>query len=91
MGDINAILTSISLETLKSMPDSLSSEEEISAKRFTALKLPFFEAKELVGRLRNEMSQTKIIEVLWSAKPGESKAYKEALADYKELIGDEGK
>jgi hypothetical protein len=42
-------------------------------------------------RLRSEMSQTKMIEVLWSAKPGESKAYKEALAEYKELTGDEEK
>jgi len=48
-------------------------------------------ASELVKRLRNEMSQTKIIELFWSAKPGESKAYKDALADYKELIEDEGK
>ncbi|HEY9672027.1 MAG TPA: hypothetical protein V6D11_11315 [Waterburya sp.] len=79
-------------ETLKPhLTSRFSEQEEISAKRFTPLKLPFHEAKELVGRLRNEMSQTKIIEVLWSAKPGESKAYKEALADYKELIGDEGK
>lgn len=48
-------------------------------------------AKELVKRLRSEMSQTKIIELFWSAKPGETKAYKDALADYKELIEDEGK
>jgi hypothetical protein len=79
-------------ETMKSMPNGhFSQREEVSAKRFTKLKLPFIEAKELVLRLRSEMSQTKIIEVLWSAKPGESKAYKEALSEYKELIGDEGK
>jgi hypothetical protein len=79
-------------ETLKPLPDGYFAEgEEVSTKRFTKLKLPFQEAKELVKSLRNEMSQTKIIELLWSAKPGESKAYKEALADYKELIGDEEK
>jgi hypothetical protein len=79
-------------ETLKPATDSnFSEQDEISAKRFTPLKLPFQEARELVLRLRSEMSQTKTIEVLWSAKPGESKAYKEALAEYKELLGDEEK
>jgi len=79
-------------ETLKPLSAGrYTEEEEISSKRFTKLKLLFQEAKELVKSLRSEMSQTKIIELLWSAKPGESKAYKDALADYKELIGDEGK
>jgi hypothetical protein len=66
-------------EMLKQSSDNhFSEQDEISAKRFTPLKLPWKEARILVLRLRSEMSQTKIIEVLWSAKPGESKAYKEA-------------
>jgi hypothetical protein len=79
-------------ETLKPKLGGCFTEgEEVSAKRFTKLKLPFQEAKELVKRLRNEMSQTKIIELLWEAKPGESKAYKDALSAYKELIENEEK
>jgi hypothetical protein len=84
--------TETTAETLKQFSGNRFSEQnEISTKRFTPLKLPFLEAKELVLRLRSEMSQTKTIEVLWTAKPGESKAYKEAVAEYKELTGDEEK
>jgi hypothetical protein len=79
-------------ETLKpATGNHFNEQDEISAKRFTPLKLPFLEARVLVLRLRSEMSQTKMIEVLWSAKPGESKAYKEAHSEYKELLGDEEK
>ena len=46
---------------LKPALDSCFSEHhEISAKRFTPLKLPWKEARVLVLRLRSEMSQTKI-------------------------------
>jgi len=69
--------------------NSYGVEDGISIRRFTHLKLPGQEAKELVTRLRNEMSQTKIIEMLWDAKPGENNAYRQALSEYKELVGDE--
>jgi hypothetical protein len=80
-------------ETLKRIPETLkqaqderfSDNDNVSFRRFTKLKLLFQDAKELVERLRNEMSQTKIIETLWDAKPGESKAYKDAISEYKTL------
>ncbi len=80
------------LETPKqAQSNRFSDSEETSetpSKRFTKLKLPFQEAKELVEKLRNEMSQTKVIEMLWDAKPGKNKAYEAALTEYKELTED---
>lgn len=80
------------LETPKqAQSNRFSDSEETSetpSKRFTKLKLPFQEARELVEKLRNEMSQTKVIEMLWDAKPGKNKAYEAALTEYKELTED---
>jgi hypothetical protein len=77
-------------ETLKQpQEERFSDSTNVSFQRFTRLKLPFKDAKELVAKLRNEMSQTKIIEMLWDAKPGESKAYKDAIAEYKLLTENE--
>jgi hypothetical protein len=73
-------------ETLKqAQEERFSDSDNVSFQTFTKLKLPFQEAKELIARLRPEMSQTKVIETLWDAKPGESKAYKDAIAEYKTL------
>lgn len=58
---------------------------------FTPMKLSREKASELVLRLRNELkhNQTEIISLLWNAKPGVTKAYKKALAEYKELTKEE--
>ncbi len=58
---------------------------------FTPMNLSREAATELVLRLKREMkhNQTEIISLLWNAKPGVTKAYKKALAEYKELTKDE--
>ena len=58
---------------------------------FTHLKLGREQAKDLVLRLKREMkhNQTQIIWALWNARPGKTKAYEKAVAEYKELIGEE--
>jgi hypothetical protein len=42
-----------------------------------------------IERLRNElkMNQTNIIKFLWGAKPGDNEAYRNAVSQYKELMG----
>lgn len=59
---------------------------------FTALKLEKARAIELILKLKNEMkhTQTEIIWMLWNARPGKTKAYDSALAEYKELTKEEG-
>src|SRR4028118_2308319 len=57
---------------------------------FTALKLEKARAIELILKLKNEMKHTKteIIWMLWNARPGKTKAYETAVAEYKELLAE---
>ncbi|MBD2509806.1 hypothetical protein H6G91_21320 [Nostoc muscorum FACHB-395] len=57
--------------------------------RFTRFSLTREQAIAEIGRLRNElkMNQTSIIKFLWGAKPGENEAYRNAVSEYKELMG----
>jgi len=57
---------------------------------FTALKLEKARAIELILKLKNEMkhTQTEIIWMLWNARPGKTKAYETAVAEYKELLAE---
>lgn len=59
---------------------------------FTPMKLGRNQAIELIQKLKHEMkhNQTEIIWMLWNARPGKTKAYELALAEYKELITQEG-
>jgi hypothetical protein len=56
---------------------------------FTPLKLGRNQAIELIQKLKHETkhNQTEIIWILWNARPGKTKAYESALAEYKELTG----
>lgn len=59
---------------------------------FTPMKLDRNQAIELIQKLKHEMkhNQTEIIWMLWNARPGKTKAYELALAEYKELTTQEG-
>jgi hypothetical protein len=73
-------------ETTKQPIDEDSSTTE---PRFTRLNLSREQAISEIKRLRNEMklSQTNIIKFLWDAKPGENEAYRNAISEYKDLMG----
>ncbi len=73
-------------ETTKQPTDEDSSTTE---PRFTKFNLSREQAISEIKRLRNEMklSQTNIIKFLWDAKPGENEAYRNAVSEYKELMG----
>jgi len=74
---------------MKSQEDSELEESEIIY--YTALRLNKKNAIELIYKLKVEMkhTQTQIIWMLWNAKPGVTKAYKNAVSEYKELMRDE--
>lgn len=79
-------------EIVSSVPENVKRPEDRDSSDsdgvyFTPMKLTREKASELVLRLKREMkhNQTEIISLLWSAKPGVTKAYKKALAEYKEL------
>jgi hypothetical protein len=57
-------------------------------KRFTPLNLTRDQCRELINQLRTELNQTEIIERLWQCKKGGSAAWKEAYAQFKELMGE---
>jgi len=60
-------------------PDQLSIEAPKETKRF--------EKVEEIRRLRREnFNQSQIIQAIWKCKPGESQAYKDALAEYKQIL-----
>ncbi|BBD63640.1 hypothetical protein NIES2109_65150 (plasmid) [Nostoc sp. HK-01] len=63
-------------------------DSDENQKRFTPLKLTRDQCQELINQLRTELNQTEIIEKLWQCKKGGSAAWKEAYAQFKELIGD---
>src|SRR4028118_628045 len=70
-------------------PDSNASSD-LDVVYFTALKLEKARALELILKLKNEMkhTQTEIIWMLWNARPGKTKAYETAVAEYKELLAE---
>jgi hypothetical protein len=89
-----------SLERLYELEETLSIEgkhqegnELVQDKNvyYTALKLDKETAIDLVHKLRYEMkhNQTQIIWMLWNARPGRTKAYENAVREYKELMRDE--
>lgn len=57
--------------------------------RFTRFNLTREQVVAEIERLRNElkMNQTNIIKFLWGAKPGDNEAYRNAVSQYKELMG----
>lgn len=59
---------------------------------FTPMKLDRNQVIELIQKLKHEMkhNQTEIIWMLWNARPGKTKAYELALAEYKKLTTQEG-
>jgi hypothetical protein len=56
--------------------------------KYTSLGLNREQALNLIKSLRAELNQTQIIERLWECKKGGSKAWAEAYAQYKELMGE---
>lgn len=78
-------------QNVKQPPDNSFSDSE--SVYFTPMKLGRNQAIELIQKLKHEMkhNQTEIIWMLWNARPGKTKAYELALAEYKQLTkGDEG-
>lgn len=79
-------------ETSETPPETVkrrqSNDSDEPGVYFTNLKLDYSRARELVLKLRNEMkhNQSEIIWMLWNAKPGNTKAYEMALAEFKELV-----
>jgi hypothetical protein len=74
---------------VKSQENSELEDSEIIY--YTALRLNRKNAIELIRKLKIEMkhTQTQIIWILWNAKPGVTKSYKNAVSEYKELMKDE--
>ena len=65
--------------------NALPEDEE----RFTSLSLTKKQAVELIQKLRLELNQTQTIEKLWECKKGGSSAWKQAYAQFKDLIKEE--
>ncbi|MEW6497352.1 MAG: hypothetical protein AB1589_33345, partial [Cyanobacteriota bacterium] len=61
-----------------------------SEERFTTLGLTRIQAIKLIQQLRTELNQTQIIERLWQVSKGGSAAWKEAYAQFKDLMGGTG-
>lgn len=75
-------------------PDETPRFDQAETERFTevlSLEAPKetrrFDKKEEVRRLRREgFNQSQIIQHIWHCKPGESQAYRDALAEYKGIL-----
>jgi hypothetical protein len=65
-------------------------EDNIEDKLYTTLKLTKDAAISLILKLKSESrhTQTEIIWMLWNAKPGVTKAYKNAVKEFKELTNE---
>lgn len=73
-------------ETLKQPQDEEFQSFTEEAEVFTNKQLPPLEARNLIALLKGEgHSKVKIIEMLWDAKPGASKAYLKAKEEYEFL------
>lgn len=77
------------LQDVKQPQDNTSSNFETAC--FTPMNLSRKEAIKLIQKLKHEMkhNQTEIIWMLWNARPGKTKAYESALAEYKKLTKEE--
>ncbi|MEG4293056.1 type IV secretory system conjugative DNA transfer family protein, partial [Microcoleus sp. D2B6] len=75
-------------ERLNQPQDGTNGESE---PKFTTLNLTREQAQKLIQRLRTELNQTQVIERLWDCKKGGSEAWKRAYAQFKELMGEEGR
>lgn len=77
-------------QSVKQPQGTVSSDSETIY--FTPMKLERNEAIELIQKLKHEMkhNQTEIIWMLWNARPGKTKTYELALAEYKDLAKEEG-
>ncbi|MEG4521039.1 MULTISPECIES: GIY-YIG nuclease family protein [unclassified Microcoleus] len=78
-------------EELDDLPKCVeAAEREIEITCFTASNLSRQVAKDLIEKLKNDakLNQTEIIQSLWECKKGGSKAWTEAYAQYKELMGE---
>lgn len=68
---------------------NVSNDAETVSKHFTPQKLTRDQAIAFIQSMKQTgNSQTKIVEALWGVKPGGSKAYQDAIAEYKELTGE---
>ncbi|QIR41948.1 hypothetical protein HCG51_35315 (plasmid) [Tolypothrix sp. PCC 7910] len=76
-------------EPLNQLPDKGYSDlSQSSLLRFTPLNLTREQVLGMIEILRTELNQTEMIERLWQCKKGGSAAWKEAYAQFKELMGD---
>lgn len=78
-------------EVLDVKEESLDAvEDSTEDKLYTTLKLTKDAAINLILKLKSEShhTQTQIIWMLWNAKPGVTKSYKNAVSEYKELTKD---
>jgi len=72
--------------------DGTNSESEPKSEpKFTTFDLTRPQAIALIQKLRSELNQTQVIEKLWDCKKGGSEAWKRAYAQFKELMGEEGR
>jgi hypothetical protein len=76
--------TETTTETAETTTDGQYSQ---TVERFTCFGLTRNAAETLIAKLRNDgkLNQSEIISMLWQAKPGSSKAYELALAEFREL------
>ncbi len=75
-------------EPLNPTSDDDFSNSEPAEPRFTSLGLTRQEAISLINKLRTELTQTQVIERLWSCRKGGSAAWKAAVAQFKDLMGE---
>jgi len=72
--------------------DGTNSESEPKPEpKFTTFDLTRPQVIALIQKLRSELNQTQVIEKLWDCKKGGSEAWKRAYAQFKELMGEEGR
>ncbi|MBD2358744.1 hypothetical protein H6G41_29815 [Tolypothrix sp. FACHB-123] len=76
-------------EPLNQLPDKGYGDlSQSSLLRFTPLNLTREQVLGMIEILRTELNQTEMIERLWQCKKGGSAAWKEAYAQFKELMGE---
>lgn len=67
---------------------SPSQDNSSNQERFTQFNLNADEAKSLIFTVKEDLTQTEIIERLWGCKKGGSQAYQKAREQYKKLTGE---
>lgn len=91
-----AALTEFTVEPLKVMPSDLSIELEArisqheglsqTQKYYTPLNLTRNQVIAIISQLQTELNQTQLIERLWQVAKGGSKGWREAYAEFKDLM-----